>query len=94
MAGAPARRYVSCIVHLPEVAAMIAPRVVSTAQPGKRTATVPGSTTREDMIRKAAYLLAERRGFAPGKELDAWLAAERQVTVAARSAVCRFGRSG
>ncbi len=94
MAGAPAQRYVACIVHLPEVAPMIAPRVVSTAQLGKRTATFPAGETREDMIRKAAYLRAERRGFAPGKELDDWLAAEREVTAAARSAVCRFGRSG
>lgn len=69
---------------------MIAPRVVSTAQPG----TFPAARTREDMIRAAAYRLSERRGFAPGKELDDWLAAERQVTRAARSAVCRFGRSG
>jgi hypothetical protein len=94
MAGAPARRYLACIVHLPEVVAMIAPRVVSTAQLGKRTATFPAGKTREDVIRDAAYLLAERRGFAPGKELDDWLAAERQVRAAARSAVCRFGRSG
>lgn len=73
---------------------MIAPRVVSTAQPGRRAATFPAGKARKDMIRDAAYLLAERRGFAPGKELDDWLAAERQVTAAARSAVCRFGRSG
>ena len=31
------------------------------------------------MIRTAAYLLAERRGFSAGRELDDWLAAERQV---------------
>ncbi|MEJ5211801.1 MAG: DUF2934 domain-containing protein [Burkholderiales bacterium] len=31
---------------------------------------------REAMIREAAYYLAEKRGFAPGHELDDWLAAE------------------
>ncbi len=73
---------------------MISPRVVATAQAGKRTATFPTGKTREDIIRDAAYLLSERRGFAPGKELDDWLAAERQITAAARAALCRFGRSG
>jgi hypothetical protein len=31
------------------------------------------------MIRKAAYLRAERRGFAMGKEVEDWLAAEADV---------------
>jgi hypothetical protein len=31
------------------------------------------------MIAKAAYFLAERRAFAPGHELEDWLAAEREV---------------
>jgi len=35
--------------------------------------------TREAMIREAAYYLAERRGFAPGHELDDWLAAEAAI---------------
>jgi hypothetical protein len=30
-------------------------------------------------IAKLAYLKAERRGFAPGHELDDWLAAEEEV---------------
>jgi hypothetical protein len=30
-------------------------------------------------IAKAAYLIAERRGFAPGHELENWLAAENEV---------------
>jgi hypothetical protein len=33
----------------------------------------------EDEIRRLAYLLAERRGFAPGHESDDWLTAEREV---------------
>jgi len=34
---------------------------------------------RQSMIAKAAYLRAERRNFAPGHELDDWLAAEAEV---------------
>jgi hypothetical protein len=30
-------------------------------------------------IAKAAYLIAARRGFAPGHELDDWLEAENEV---------------
>ena len=33
---------------------------------------------RERRIRIAAYLKAERRGFAPGHELDDWLAAQEE----------------
>lgn len=33
----------------------------------------------EDEIRKVAYLLSERRGFAPGYEREDWLAAEHEV---------------
>jgi len=33
----------------------------------------------EDEIRKVAYLLSERRGFAAGHEREDWLAAEREV---------------
>lgn len=34
---------------------------------------------REDLIRTAAYFRAERRGFAPGGELEDWFEAEREV---------------
>ena len=34
---------------------------------------------RGDSISKLAYLKAERRGFAPGHELEDWLAAEEEV---------------
>ncbi len=30
------------------------------------------------MIREAAYLRAEKRGFTPGQELDDWLQAEQE----------------
>lgn len=38
-----------------------------------------GNPSREDRIRQAAYAAAERRGFAPGGEVDDWLEAERQL---------------
>jgi Protein of unknown function (DUF2934) len=34
---------------------------------------------RRALIAEAAYLRAERRGFAPGQENDDWLAAEAEV---------------
>jgi hypothetical protein len=37
------------------------------------------TNTREESIRLAAYVAAERRGFAPGFETDDWLEAERQI---------------
>jgi hypothetical protein len=33
----------------------------------------------DDEIRRLAYLLSERRGFAPGHETEDWLSAEREV---------------
>jgi hypothetical protein len=33
----------------------------------------------DDEIRRLAYLLSERRGFAPGHENEDWLAAEHEV---------------
>jgi hypothetical protein len=37
------------------------------------------SDSREARIAEAAYWRAERRGFAPGGELEDWLQAEREV---------------
>jgi Protein of unknown function (DUF2934) len=34
---------------------------------------------REQMIAEAAYYRAEKRGFAPGRELDDWIAAETEI---------------
>ena len=34
---------------------------------------------RHQLIAEIAYLIAERRGFAPGHELSDWLAAEQEV---------------
>jgi len=34
---------------------------------------------RHTLIAEAAFILAQERGFAPGHELDDWLAAERDI---------------
>jgi hypothetical protein len=44
-----------------------------------------GRLEREAQIRIAAYILAERRGFAPGLDDDDWLEAEQQVDAARQS---------
>jgi hypothetical protein len=38
-----------------------------------------GAEEQRQRIREAAYRRAEQRGFAPGAELDDWLAAEREM---------------
>jgi hypothetical protein len=58
--------------HLAEPGA----KPISSASPDERPV---DPTQREAMIRKAAYLRAERRGFAMGKEVEDWLAAEADV---------------
>lgn len=73
---------------------MSATRVASARKPSGTRPASPDKHAREEMIRTAAYLLAEQRGFCPGKELDDWLEAERQVehAMANRGALRRFGR--
>lgn len=39
----------------------------------------PSLEQRRAMIAQAAYFRAEQRGFAPGGELEDWLAAEAQI---------------
>lgn len=41
-----------------------------------------GARADPQRIAEAAYFKAERRGFAPGRELDDWLEAEREATPA------------
>lgn len=50
------------------------------ASPADAPATGNGPD-RVELIRLAAYFRAERRGFAPGYEVDDWLAAEADVAV-------------
>lgn len=44
-----------------------------------KTSTQPSDHDRQQMIAERAYQLAEQRGFAPGAELEDWLAAEREI---------------
>jgi hypothetical protein len=55
--------------------------VASTGTKSPRAkATSNAPVDRETRIRMAAYLRAERRGFAPGCELDDWIAAELEIS--------------
>ena len=49
--------------------------VKSAVAPKTKTKT-SGPATREEWVRVAAYYRAERRGFAPGHDLEDWFAAE------------------
>jgi len=58
----------------------VPPGKAATAQrPAKASPSVPAD--RESQVRMAAYLRAERRGFAPGYEIEDWLAAEAEFSV-------------
>lgn len=52
----------------------------------KNTTTMKSSETAQtgrkpppEMVAEAAYYKAEKRGFAPGRELQDWLEAEREI---------------
>jgi DUF2934 family protein len=49
------------------------------SQRGRKSTTRPVDSARQAMIAEAAYYLAEKRGFAPGRELDDWLSAETDI---------------
>jgi hypothetical protein len=49
--------------------------------------TEPGEAQHKALIAEAAYHRAEKRGFAPGQELDDWLAAEKEIEALTRAAV-------
>jgi DUF2934 family protein len=59
----------------------------STRSAAPRVARVPGRATRLDvspqerqrMIEEAAYYRAQQRGFAPGNEVEDWIAAETEI---------------
>lgn len=48
-------------------------------EPGGVWASVVGAETFRRQVAEAAYLRAEARGFAPGHELEDWVAAEREI---------------
>ena len=59
-----------------------APRKPAVKLQTKKTAaivSVAGSEKRTALIAEAAFFRAEKRGFAPGSELEDWLAAESEV---------------
>ena len=51
----------------------VAPKVTRRATPAI------SADERQQLIAEAAYLRAEQRGFAPGNELEDWVAAEREI---------------
>lgn len=53
--------------------------VKAAAAAGAATGITVSEDARRAMIAQAAYLRAERRGFAGGSEVDDWLAAEAEV---------------
>ena len=50
---------------------------------GAKTAPEP----RQQLIAQAAYFIAERRGFAPGNELEDWLRAEAEIEACLKAAL-------
>jgi hypothetical protein len=78
-----------------EIPATTDTRARSAPPKGTRTAKAtspPRAISADDrraMIAEAAYLRAERRGFAPGHETEDWLAAEVEV-----DALLKAGRGG
>lgn len=54
-------------------------RTASRPRAAKSAVVAAGSPCREEMIALDAYFRAQSRGFAPGMELDDWLAAEAEV---------------
>jgi hypothetical protein len=82
----PAAAPVTVPPEVTEVSATPAPaKRVSKPKTTKPTTVAPptrtqvSEDTRRAMIAEAAYLRAERRGFAPGGEHEDWMAAEREV---------------
>ena len=63
------------------------PRTTASAQVAARKRSAEPQTARvktapeqrQQLIAQAAYFIAERRGFAPGNELEDWLQAEAEI---------------
>ena len=71
---------------IPKAATAVRAGVAPAAKPRKRKTEAPpgpgaaiGLHEREMMIARAAYFRAEKRGFAPGNELQDWIEAEAEV---------------
>jgi hypothetical protein len=48
-------------------------------KPADNPPSAQASTSRHEQIAVVAFLRSEARGFAPGNEIDDWLAAEREI---------------
>jgi hypothetical protein len=72
-------------LHVPPRPAAAIVSAVTDALPDDPVLAMPADL-RNRMIAEAAYYLAERRGFAPGYELEDWLAAEAEIECALESA--------
>lgn len=70
------------VAAAPAVSAAVKPRAPVARKKPVRTTQQPlkvSADERRGMIAKAAYLRAERRGFAYGGEADDWLQAENEI---------------
>ena len=74
----PLRESVPAVPRQSRAATVESPRRRATAAARRTKATVTGEERRR-LIAQAAYFRAERRGFAPGSELEDWLAAEADI---------------
>jgi hypothetical protein len=54
-------------------------RAAMAMQPADVASATLDAEALEKMVREAAYFRAERRGFAPGRDLEDWIAAEQEV---------------
>jgi Protein of unknown function (DUF2934) len=62
-------------------------RTTTAKAQGKPTVDTPNnSASSSEAIAVAAYYRAEKRGFAPGGELNDWLEAERELSQASKRA--------
>jgi hypothetical protein len=82
-AAAPAKRAAPAAPKRPPAAATSRPAAAApapreTPRPQARPVEAPTGEARYRWIAHAAYLRAEKRGFAPGQEIDDWLAAEAE----------------
>lgn len=65
--------------------AKVAPRRRSAEPQTASAKTAPEQ--RQQLIAQAAYFIAERRGFAPGNELEDWLQAEAEIEACMKAAL-------
>jgi len=65
--------------------AQVATRKRSAEPPAASAKVLPEE--RQQLIAQAAYFIAERRGFAPGNEIEDWLQAEAEIEACLKAAL-------